>query len=222
MIGLLGGTFDPIHYGHLRTALEIRDALTLEEVRFLPCGIPPHRDRPEADALTRAALVARAIADMPGFVLDRRELDRSGPSYTYETLCSLREELGREQRLCLILGADAFAGLPDWHRAGEILALTHVIIARRPGDSGTMSPRLADLVQGRISEQAGDLRAAASGRVMWVEVTQLDISATTIRELLRSGGNPRYLMPDAVLNAIREQDLYRQVPVSRHGGLGVT
>lgn len=208
MIGLLGGTFDPIHYGHLRIALEIREALDLDEVRFLPCGIPPHRSVPGADAEARAGLVERATAGVPGFVLDRRELTRSGPSYTYDTLRSLRRDFGPELPFCLILGADAFAGLPAWHHAADLLGLTHIVVAHRPGESTEMAPPLAALVGGRVTARAGDLRAAPGGCVMWVDVTQLDISATAVREQLRRGRDPRFLIPDAVLEAIRTQGLY--------------
>lgn len=221
MIGLLGGTFDPIHYGHLRVALEIRDALGLKEVRFLPCRQPPHREVPGVDPETRAALVALAIAGTEGFVLDRRELERDGPSYSYDTLRSLREEFGHQRPLCLILGADAFAGLPSWHRVEALLELTHVIVARRPGEEPVMSKALAELIQGRTTDQVADLRASAGGRVIWVEVTQLDISATAIRELLRCGGDPRFLIPDAVLEAIRIQGLYGPEPVHGLSSLGV-
>lgn len=210
MIGLLGGTFDPIHYGHLRVALEIRDALALEEVRFLPCRYPPHRAHPGVDPETRAGLVGLAIAETERFVLDRRELSRDGPSYSFDTLRSLREEYGPQKALGLILGADAFAGLPDWHRVGELLELAHVIVARRPGEPQRMSTALDALVHGRITDRVGDLRDAAGGRVMWVEVTQLDISATAIRALLYRGGDPRFLIPDSVREAIRIQGLYKQ------------
>ncbi|AOU99713.1 nicotinic acid mononucleotide adenylyltransferase [Acidihalobacter yilgarnensis] len=222
MIGLLGGTFDPIHYGHLRVALEIREALGLDEVRFLPCGIPPHRGVPGASAESRAALVALALADVPEFVLDRRELMRSGPSYTYDTLCSLREDFGAERPFCLILGADAFGGLPGWHRAGELLDLAHIIVARRPGEVPKMAPPLMALLGERITDCPADLRSSAGGRVMWIDVTQLDISATAIREQLRCDGNPRFLIPDAVLEAIRTQGLYGREQTHTLTDSGVT
>lgn len=222
MIGLLGGTFDPIHYGHLRVALEMREALGLDEVRFLPCGEPPHRGRPGADAKTRAALTAIALAGEPGFVLDRRELTRDGPSYTYDTLRSLREEYGEQRPFCLIVGADAFAGLPSWHRAGDLLGLTHIAVARRPGEMPAIAPPLAALLGDRLTENPADLCAAPAGRVIWVEVTQLAISATAIRERLRQGRSPRFLMPDAVLDAIRKQGLYGREPQRALTDPGVT
>lgn len=208
MIGLLGGTFDPIHYGHLRTALEIREALGLDEVRFLPCGVPPHRGIPGADAESRADLVGLALADTPGFLLDTRELKRAGPSYTHDTLCSLREERGYEESFCLILGADAFKGLPKWHRAAELLDLTHMIIAHRPGEMTPMPESMASLLEDRVTDRKADLLAAPGGRVMWFNVTQLDISATGIREQFRLGKNPRFLMPDCVIDAIHFRGLY--------------
>lgn len=208
MIGLLGGTFDPIHYGHLRTALEIRETLGLDEVRFLPCGVPPHRGIPGADAESRAELVRLALTDVPGFVLDTRELKRAGPSYTHDTLRSLREERGNAEPFCLILGTDAFKGLPQWHRAAELFDLTHMIVAHRPGEMTLMPESMTALLEDRVTERRADLLAAPAGRVMWVNVTQLDISATGIREQLRLGKNPRFLMPDCVIDAIHARRLY--------------
>jgi nicotinate-nucleotide adenylyltransferase len=208
MIGLLGGTFDPIHFGHLRPALEIRDALGLDSVRFLPCRIPPHRGTPRETAETRAAMVARALEGEPGFVLDRRELEREGPSYTADTLRSLRAELGDEVALCLILGRDAFNGLPKWHDAEALLKLAHIVVAQRPGEEGEPEEVLARMIAGRVSESLAELEREPAGKVVFVEVTQLAIAATAIREGLARGQSPRFLVPDGVWNMIRESGLY--------------
>lgn len=208
MIGLLGGTFDPIHFGHLRPALEIRDALGLDSVRFLPCRIPPHRGTPHETAETRAEMVARALDGEPGFVLDCRELERAGPSYTADTLRSLRAELGADVALCLILGRDAFNGLPKWHEAHALLRLAHIVVAQRPGEEGEPEEALAQMIAGRVSESLAELEQAPAGKVVFVEVTQLAIAATAIREGLARGQSPRFLVPDGVWDIIRESGLY--------------
>ncbi|BBL72732.1 nicotinate-nucleotide adenylyltransferase [Methylogaea oryzae] len=206
MIGLLGGTFDPIHYGHLRIALEAKEALGLDEVRFIPCRQPPHRDTPGASPQQRLELLRLAVADMPGFAVDTRELERDGPSYMVDTLASLRGELG-DAPLCLILGQDAFLGLPRWHRWRELTDFAHLAVVRRPGPSAPLAGDLALLAEAHRRE-AGRLRAAPAGGICFLETPLLDISATRIRELLRSGRDPRYLLPDAVLKSLRRSGLY--------------
>jgi nicotinate-nucleotide adenylyltransferase len=214
MLGIYGGTFDPIHYGHLRTAVEVKALLSLAELRFLPCRQPPHRGTPGASAEQRLAMlaVAVALADAePGFALDSRELRRAGPSYMVDTLSSLREEFpGRP--LCLILGLDAFCGLTSWHRWRDLFELAHLAVMRRPDAAvPSLSSELADILGERSLERAGDLHRASAGNLVFLEVTQLAISATEIRRLIREGKSPRYLLPDAVLGMIRAQGLYRGI-----------
>lgn len=207
MIGLLGGTFDPIHFGHLRPALEIQQHLGLKRVHFLPCHVPPHRSSPGTGSVDRLAMVERAIADVPGFVADRRELDREGPSYTVDTLLSFREELGSETPLVLIMGMDAFAGLSSWNRWQQIFDLAHVVVSHRPG-----SPASHDLGGGLGNAGTHDplaLARAPRGLVYFQPVTQLDISATAIRDELRAGRSPRFLLPGAVNRYIQDHGLYR-------------
>lgn len=208
MIGIMGGTFDPIHFGHLRAALEIREALALDEIRFVPCGQPPHRDQPAENPAIRALLVAYAVADESTFLLDRRELDRAGPSYTVDTLRSLREELGDDAGLYLILGYDAFLDLPRWHQPARLFELANLIVARRPGETGKLGFDLRRLYTGRVCANPEQLRERAAGRVYFQEVTQLDISATVIRRRIAKGGSARYLLPDSVWAMIRRQGWY--------------
>lgn len=209
MIGLLGGTFDPVHHGHLRPALEIRDRLGLDEVRFIPCGQPPHRSQPREPARVRALLVELAIQGEAGFIMDRRELERQGPSYTVETLESFRAELGEEAGLCWIMGADAFQGLPEWHRPEDLLRLAHIVVAHRPQEASPPPNAALDrLIRGRVCDSPAALAQAPAGRVTFVEVTSLAISATAIRALLAAGRSPRFLLPDRVWDEIRQQELY--------------
>ncbi len=206
-IGIFGGTFDPVHYGHLRTAFELLQALELEEVRFIPCGDPPHRGVTFAPAALRLDMVRLATREEPGFVVDDRELRREGPSYSIDTLESLREEFpGRP--LCLITGMDAFLGLPGWHRWDEILDLAHLVVAHRPGwqvpDEGALGALMAE----HATRRKGDLHETTSGRVYIDAVTQLEIASTEIRNLVADGYDPRYLMPDAVRAVIMQSSCY--------------
>lgn len=209
MLGIYGGTFDPIHYGHLRTALEVKEALRLAELRLLPCRLPPHRGSPGATPEQRLQMLELALLNAePGFVVDSRELNRAGPSYMVDTLASLRAEYP-ERPLCLIVGLDAFCGLPSWHRWRELFDLAHLAVMRRPGLSEPIwGEGLAGIIQKRQVETVEGLLGLAAGRLVFLEVTQLTISATSIRHLVAEGKSPRYLLPDPVLTLIQAQGLY--------------
>ena len=206
-IGLFGGTFDPIHYGHLRTAFELWQSLKLAEVRFLPTGNPPHRERTLADAQLRVAMVRAAVADQPAFVVDDREVRRAGASYTVDTLTELRLEFPHRS-LCLLLGMDAFLGLPNWHRWREILELAHVVVAHRPGWKAPTQGPLGEVMVDRGTGSVRDLHEATAGRVFVHAVTQLEISSTELRALIARGRDPRYLVPDSVCQLLRETGWY--------------
>ncbi|HEU4617633.1 MAG TPA: nicotinate-nucleotide adenylyltransferase [Gammaproteobacteria bacterium] len=206
VIGILGGTFDPIHYGHLRTALELLERLALSEMRFIPCAHPPHRPPPAAPGRVRLRMVRAAIRGQAGFVADARELERAGPSYTIDTLESLRADYP-ETSLCLVLGMDAFLGLPRWHRWLEIFDLAHVVVAHRPGWRYPESGPLGDLVKERLCSDAAKL-ATGAGRIHVEPVTQLEISSTELRAGVRAGRDPRYLVPDAVRQIILDTECY--------------
>jgi nicotinate-nucleotide adenylyltransferase len=208
MIGILGGTFDPVHFGHLRPALDVQQALGLDEVRLVPCHIPPHRPQPVADGPQRVAMLEVAVHDYPEFSVDRRELERDGPSWTFDTLTSLRSELGTRS-LCLLIGMDAFHELPTWHRWHELIDLCHMIVMTRPGSEFHAGGELEDFVsQHRVMDPAG-LENHAAGRVLFQAVTQLEISATRIRTLLAQGASAGFLVPEAVLEIIRREGLYQ-------------
>jgi nicotinate-nucleotide adenylyltransferase len=206
-IGIFGGTFDPIHFGHLRTAFELQLALGLEELRFVPAGAPPLRDAPLADAALRLAMVRAAIEDQPGFTVDDREVRRAGPSYTVTTLSELRAEVPLRP-LCLLVGMDAFLGLHRWHQWREILRLAHVVVAHRPGWRAPGDGALGELLALRGTSSAASLREEGAGRIYVHPVTQLEISSTDLRNIIVSGRDPRYLVPDAVRAIIRETGCY--------------
>ncbi len=211
-LGILGGTFDPIHFGHLRLAQELADALGLERVRFIPTGNPPHRNSPHVSGSHRLDMVRIAIAGNPVFEADDREIRRKGISYSYDTLTELRDESG-ERPLCLLMGADAFAALATWHRWQELFDLAHVVIAHRPGFrlQELQAALPAPLRKIYLRRQAGapGMPLANAGSILTREITALDISATHIRAMLAQGSSPRYLVPDAVLDYIDQNHLYK-------------
>lgn len=208
-MGVFGGTFDPIHYGHLRTAFELLQALHLAEVRFLPCGDPPHRGEPLADASLRLEMVRIATEEQPGFVVDDRELKRQGPSYSVDTMAELRKEYP-DRSLCLILGMDAFLGLPGWHNWQELIGFGHIVVAHRPGWTAPRTGALGELLEKHGSGRIEDLHQATFGRIYVHAVTQLEIASTDIRDLVAAGHDPRFLMPDGVRSLIIETGCYRR------------
>lgn len=208
-IGLFGGTFDPIHYGHLRTAFELLQSLKLAQVRFLPTGNPPHRQEPLAPGELRLQMVRGAVAGQAGFVVDDRETRRSGLSYSIDTLTELRGEFPHRS-LCLLLGMDAFLGLPSWHRWRELFDLCHVVVAHRPGWKAPMMGPLGKLMVDRGTGSVRDLHSAPAGRIYVQAVTQLEIASTAVRALVSAGQDPRYLVPEAVRDIILRTGCYAQ------------
>lgn len=211
-LAIFGGTFDPVHFGHLRLAEESLAHLGLGGVRWLPAGNPPHRGVPQVTGEQRLAMVRLATAGNPRFTVDAAEVEASAPSYTVHTLERLRCELGGVRPLVLLVGADAFAGLAGWHRWRDILELAHIAVSHRPGfpvEAASLPVELAAVFQQRRLADASDLRSAPGGGIVTFAMTQLAISATQIRKLLANGLSARYLLPDAVLDYIRAHSLYR-------------
>ena len=208
-LAIMGGAFDPVHYGHLRSAVEIQEQLQLDELRFVPSANPPHRDPHVATAALRVRMLEAALADMPGCTLDQRELNRDGPSWSVVTLKEIRAEIG-SRSLCMILGMDAFLGLTGWHRWEELLEFAHIVVAFRPGSQPPETGVLGDLLVKCGTRNPTDLHAAAAGKLMLLEVTQLEISSTTIRACLTSGGSAQHLLPDAVLDIIKDSACYTE------------
>ena len=206
-IGIFGGTFDPIHFGHLRTAFELLQALRLSEMRFMPAGNPPHRDITVATAEQRLAMVTAATQGQAGFVVDDREIRREGLSYSVDTMRTLRADFP-DRPLCLIVGMDAFLGLPKWHQWRELLELAHLVVAHRPGWRAPSMGPLGELLVDRGTGRIGDLHEARAGCIYIHAVTQLEISSTEVRKLIAAGRDPRYLMPDAVRAIIEQTGCY--------------
>ena len=219
-LGIFGGTFDPIHFGHLRLAQELAEGLALAEVRFIPAGCPPHRGKPGVSATQRLDMVRLAIAGNERFVLDEREILKQAPSYAVETLAELRRELGGTRPLCLFLGADAFMGLATWHRWQELFDYAHIVVAQRPGFSSmawedNMPEALKKELHQRLQTSPQVLRETPAGAIVMFSITALDISATYIRNAIKSGKSPRYLLPDAVLQYIQQNHLYSEMNETR-------
>lgn len=206
-IGILGGTFDPVHIGHLRGAVEVAEMLGLDELRLIPSARPPHRGAPGASPEQRLEMVRLAVRDVSPLLADDRELRRDKPSYTLDTLVSLREEIAPQDQLLLLLGWDAFCGLPSWYRWTELLDHCHILVLQRPDADMEASEALRDLVAARSVPDPQAL-AGPAGQITFVWQTPLEVSATQIRQSLASSKSVRFLVPDAVLAYIHAQGLY--------------
>ena len=211
LVGILGGTFNPIHYGHLRMAQELADGLGMDEVKFIPSANPPHKDSVTVSAEHRAAMVKLAIADNPKFSIDELELNRDGASYTIDTLISLRETLGKDTSLCLMMGSDAFVKLNTWHRWQELLDYAHIILVQRPDIAKQQPPlpkEVQALLEAHYTEQISDLSNQNAGLINMQAISAQDISSSQIRENLNHGISVRYLLPNNVAEYIAQQNLY--------------
>jgi len=207
-IGILGGTFDPVHVGHLALARAARAALSLDEVRFVPTGRSWQKDASAADARERLAMVRLAIADEPGLVADARETLRAGASYTVETLAELRAELGAHPAIVLLMGSDQLRNLATWHRYRELLDFAHIGCTQRERIGLERLPAEVDaLVAARGRDALPD---APAGAIVFFTMPPVPVSATALRERLALGERPAELVPPAVLDYIDSQRLYRR------------
>ena len=213
LVGIFGGTFDPIHYGHLRVAEEIVETVGLQKMYFVPAGMPRLRHSPVASSQHRVEIVRLAIQKNPDFVLDEREIYRDGVSYSIDTVREFKQEFGEEVRLCFILGADAFIKLPEWNNWKELFNLCHFIVSTRPGYSLTLikellSKELREECSQRWVSNTESLRKDTSGLIFIASTTMLDISATSIRAHIAAGRSVRHLVPSVTVNYISENKLY--------------
>ncbi len=207
-LGYFGGTFDPIHNGHLRIVLDAQQALGLEQVALLPNHIPPHREAPGSSAEQRRTMVELAIQGSPELVLDDRELKAHRPSYTVDTLAQLREE-HPDNPLCFIIGMDSLQSLTSWHQYERLFDYAHLVACYRPGYNEGFSEPVQEILAERQTQDRQDLQRKLAGHIYLQEVTQLDISATRIRQIVRQGQSARFLLPDPVLDHIEKHRLYR-------------
>ena len=207
MLGIYGGTFDPVHHGHLRAALEVKQLLQLEAVRFVLSAVPPHRGAPCVDGEKRFQLLQLALEASEGFTADRRELDREGPSYMIDTLQSFRQDFP-DTPISLILGMDAFLGLPGWHRWRDLFKFAHVVVTNR----ADVAPQMDEILRNEITplrcSEPAQLRQSTHGLVYSCRISNLEVSASRIRADLARGLSTQYLVPEAVRREIQAQGLY--------------
>lgn len=213
-IGLLGGTFNPIHFGHLRMAQELADTLNLDEIRFIPSANPPHKSTPLVSAEHRAAMVRLSIANNHLFSFDERELARTGLSYTVDSLESLRDELGEDVSLVLLMGSDAFTKLNTWHRWERLIELCHIGLVQRPLSSSSAPkeplPKILEMfLQNHYTENSDDVHTTAAGFITMQHITALDISSTAIRQMIAQGQSVNYLTSENVIAYIHAHQLYK-------------
>lgn len=206
-VGVLGGMFDPVHHGHLRTALEVLESLPLDQMRLVPCGTPAHRAPTRASCARRIDMLRLATRGEPRFVVDTRECEREGVSYMVDTLSSLKRE-EPERRLFLLLGTDAFNGLPGWKRWRELFELAHLVVLARPGWELQAGEPLSGEYEARRVRGAEALMQREAGAVLCYELTPLMISSSHIREVISSGKSARYLLPEQVCDYIDDHRLY--------------
>ena len=209
-IGLFGGTFDPVHFGHLRAASEAKEKLALEDFRLLPVGEPAHRSQTFAPAEHRLAMLRLAVAEHPDISVDPREVRRSGVSYMLDTLAEIRAEAGEDAAIMLIVGQDAAHGLASWHRWQELFDYAHLVVMTRPDSPDNFPGELEGFVRERRSGQVPELYQSPAGLLLDLEVTQLAISSTAIRADVAAGRSPRFLLPDRILGYIGFHNLYRK------------
>ena len=206
-IGILGGTFDPIHFGHLRPALDVAQQLNLDHIRLIPSARPPHREQPHATPEQRLMMLHLAVKNDEKFVVDDRELHREGASYTVDTLASLRQDFP-DSPLYLLMGTDAFLHIQTWHDWQQLITLAHIVVMQRPSETLAMSADLAVWYQQHLAKP--DDCQQTAGKIWPINVTQLEISATRIRADLIQGLSPQFLLPDAVIKLIEITALYQK------------
>ena len=209
---LLGGTFDPVHYAHLRCADEARVKLGLESLYLLPAGVPPHRASPQASNLQRLKMLQLALAEFPQLQIDTRELDRDGPSYMVDTLQELRNESPRRP-LLLVIGQDAANDLDRWQRWQDLFELAHIVIMTRPGQRPAYRSELEQKIDRRLHADVQSLLDSTAGGVLALQVTPIDVCATTIKTMIGLGRSPRGMLPGPVLDYINEEGLYQPPPL---------
>lgn len=206
-IGIFGGTFDPVHIGHITLAEDIQKHLQLDRMYLMPCRLPPHRDRPSASDQDRLQMLQRAIAGT-SLLIDERELQREGPSYTFDTLQSLRQQHGPAASLVWCMGMDAFAAFDTWYHWQDILSLAHLVVVTRPGHTATLHPEIQRLLTQHSCVCSDELHSTSAGKIYLTQLSQIPVSSTQVRQQLASGVSPAAALHPAVSHYIQERGLY--------------
>ena len=206
LIGVLGGTFDPVHIGHVRLAIELQEKLGFDHTRLIPNSTPNHRDKAQCSDELRLAMLAE-VTHSSALRVDERELQRGGISYMVDTLGSLRSDFPADA-LCMVVGLDAYLALPEWHRWQTLFDLAHVVVATRPQTVIEPDASLATVAQDRIVSNREQLNTEQHGKILFVDIPQLEISSTDIRRRRQLGLDITYLVPDGVKEIIEKNHLY--------------
>lgn len=208
-IGILGGTFDPIHIGHLRMAIELYELLKLSKVHIIPSYQPVHRDQPLASSSQRLAMVRCAVASEPTLYADPREIERQQPSYMIDTLVQMRKEMP-DTPFCLLVGMDAFLDFPTWHRFDEIPQFAHIVVAHRPSFQLSSNDILTQIMSQYMQSEIDYIHHHLAGGIFQLPIPGLDIAAANIRKQIAMGKNPRYLLPEGVYDYIQQHGIYQK------------
>lgn len=207
-LAILGGTFDPVHFGHLQSAIAVKELLAVRQVKLVPSFIPPHKGLPHSTSNERLSMLRIATHDNSGVVVDDREISRQGVSYTVDTLASFRQEIGENVSLYFILGIDSFCTLNEWVGWQELTGIAHLIVLARPFSLPQISSEIRAWESKKLVGNVNCMRGKPSGGVCHVELVQVDISATEIREMIGSGIRPTGKMPESVIDYAFEHELY--------------
>ena len=208
-IALFGGTFNPVHLGHLKIAEEMADLLQVEQMRLLPCSIPPHREAPEVGAKQRLAMLRLALANQSVLMSDDLELNRAGPSYTIDTLKLVREDVGESVPLFLCLGMDVLSTIDTWQRWQELLNYCHIAVSPRPGWAQPEKGNLANWIDRHRLDNLTEVKKASHGHIYFCDLMMLELSSTAIRENIKRGESISSMTPDAVVDYIKQHQLYK-------------
>lgn len=208
-VAIMGGTFDPIHNGHLRTAVEVLDRYQYSELRLIPCFQPVHKGRPSVSPQQRLEMAKLAISGDARLRVDSREMDREGPSYSVDTLRDIRSEIGPNESLIMVLGMDSFLSLPTWLNWQQLIQYSHLLVVSRPGWEPNLISELSAFCENYRAASSHELQCAPSGRVWFETLTPLGISSSMIRALARKNESIAYLLPEPVQKYIEQHQLYR-------------
>jgi len=207
-VAIFGGTFNPVHNGHLRIAIELAELLEVDSLRMIPCALPAHREAPSASPEQRLEMLKLGIGEQSQLLADDLELCRDGPSYTIDTLRAIRAQVGDSTVIYLCIGMDVLASLDSWHDWQQLTDYCHIVVSSRPGYEVPQSGLLAEWISPRLCEDLQALKQSSAGKLHLCNLTMLAISSTVIRNKISAGEKVDYLTPAAVVNCIQQQHLY--------------
>ncbi|MCB5160651.1 nicotinate-nucleotide adenylyltransferase [Marinomonas sp. E8] len=208
-LAIMGGTFDPVHNGHLRTAVEILDRFGYSSLKLIPCFQPVHKGKPGVSPQQRLDMVRLAISGDARLSVDAREIEREGPSYSIDTLKNIRAEIGADTPLIMVLGMDSFLSLPTWSQWQELTKYAHIFVVSRPGWEPDLISELSAFCEKYRANSSYELQCAPSGRLWFETLTPLGISSSMIRSLASKNESIAYLLPEPVQEYIEQHQLYR-------------